>query len=134
MTSPLDNVLSLRSIVHAGFLSDTTNYPMLTSKSVCRMTVGQNIQWLREKTELTSPLDYVLSLRSTAHVRFLSDTTHYPMLTSKSVCCMTVRQSIQRLREKTDFDFTVEQHLESEKNNACLSDADVKVCLLYDST
>ena len=40
LTSPSDSVLRLMRIAHARFLSDTTQCPMVTSKSVCRTTVS----------------------------------------------------------------------------------------------
>ena len=39
---------------------------------------------------LTSLLDSVLCLMRAAHARFLSDTARCRMVTSKSVCCVTV--------------------------------------------
>ena len=39
LPSPSDGVLCLMKLVRATFLSDTAHCPMVTSKSVCRMTV-----------------------------------------------------------------------------------------------
>ena len=39
LTSPLESIFCLMRIVRARFLSDRAHCPMVTSKSVCRMTV-----------------------------------------------------------------------------------------------
>ena len=52
----------------------------------CPTTVGQNIQLLGEKTDFDVTVEQclIVSLRI-AHARFLSDTVHCPMVTSKYV-------------------------------------------------
>ena len=63
---------------------------------------------------MTSPLNGVLCLMGVALTRLLSDTTHCPTVTSKTVCRMTVGQNIQLLWEQTDHDFIVERCLVSD--------------------
>ena len=65
-------------------------------QSMTRSTISATVLRLWVKTyscygsRVTSPTDSVLSLTRTAHARFLSDTTHCPMVTSKPVCRTTV--------------------------------------------
>ena len=67
-----NSVSCLMRTAHAGFLSDTIHCPTVTSKPVCRMTVGQNIQLLWEQTDHDFT---VLCLMGVALTRFLSHTT-----------------------------------------------------------
>ena len=63
------------------FLSDTTHCPMVTLKSVCRTKLSDPISCYGNRQTL-APSDTVLCLtRIMAHARFLSDTTHCPMVT-----------------------------------------------------
>lgn len=58
----------------------------------CRPTVGQNTQslWKQTDVDFTIGLYNILCLIRIAHARSLSDGTHYPMVTTKSVRRMTV--------------------------------------------
>ena len=100
MVSPSDSILclvrtaSVRSISIT--VSDTTLRLIVTSKSVCPTTVGQNIQLLWEQTDFDFTVGHYLvsgenSVRSISIA--VSDTTHCLIVTSKFVCRTTVSDS-----------------------------------------
>ena len=84
-TSPSDSALRRMRIVPARFLSDTTHCLMVTSKSVGRTTASDPISCYGNRQTLISPSDSVLRQMRIAPARFLSDSTHCLMVTSKSV-------------------------------------------------
>ena len=64
----------------------------------CHTTLGQNTHSCCSSRQiLTSPWNSVLCLMRTVHARFLSDTTHCLMVTSKSVIgqCQRVHRGLQ---------------------------------------
>ena len=57
----------------------------------CRRAVWQNIQLPYGSSQtLLSPSDSILCMMRMAHAAFLSDTTHCPMVTSRSICRTTM--------------------------------------------
>ena len=69
------------------------------SLSVVRQRLIRSVCCTSRET-LTSPSDIVLCLMRVAHVRFLSDTRHCPMITSKSFCRTTASDPISCSRSR----------------------------------
>ena len=150
LTSASDSVLCLMRISHARFLSDSTHCQLMTSKSFYRTTVSDPISCYGSRQSLTSASDSVFCLMRIAHARFLSDTKHYPMLTSKLVVQVfhktysgyrngqsltSASDSVLRLMRIAHARFlsdTTHCPRETSKSD-CRTIVSDKVCLSYDS-
>ena len=100
LTSPSDSVLCLIGLKYALFSSNTKHCPTVKSESACSCSDLRFVQlpygsvwsdqllWKQTVFDITN--GPCLCPRRIMHARFLSDTTHCPMVTSKFVCHTTV--------------------------------------------